>query len=178
MKRRLLQNESVGIDYDVDKVYEGGKSVRWLGTADSGKLILFDKDNGQLIPGAEYDLTFWVYVDGDTAPQLTLLPMGRARASADPAAAGLALPALNGAKRGQWQQVSYRFVAESKYLALSVVGGGETYFDEVAIVPTGRTTERPDATPTGDTTSATVAVLLLAAALAGVLACRRRKATV
>ena len=166
------------VDYDVDKVYEGGKSVRWLGTADSGKLVLFDKDDGQLTPGTEYDLTFWVYVDSDTVPQLTLLPMGRAKASADPAAAGLALPALNGAKRGQWQQVSYRFVAESKYLALSVIGGGETYFDEVAIVPTGKTTERTDATPTGDTTSATVAVLLLAAALAGVFACRRRKAMI
>ena len=168
-------------NYDVDKVYEGGKSIHWLDTSDSGKMVLFDKDNGQLTPGAEYDLTFWVYVDDDTAPQLMLLPMKRAKASADPAADGLALPALNGAKRGQWQQVSYRFVAQSQYLALAVAGG-EAYFDDVAIVPTGKASEQPGKQPgstaTGDTTSAAVAVLLLLVSLAGVCFCYRRKQTV
>ena len=171
-------------DFSFDYVHEGNKSIHRIGnTGDDSTMVLFDKANGVLTPGMEYDLTMWVYVESANAPiNLSLLQINQPRLTAR-SASTVALPTLNADKNGQWQQISYRFVANAKYLALTVPGNSSIYIDDLMIVPTGNGTggsgtvggNNSNNVPTGVNAPTGIMLLGLVSMLAVVAIDKKRK---
>ncbi len=66
---------------------------------------------------------------------------------------------------GEWQKVSYTFVAESKYVALCTTAGNDMYFDDIEITLKGYT----GSAPTGDTSVSPLIILAVIILSAGAL---------
>ena len=139
----------LGDDYELYKlgmpgfsfnfVHGGTKSVHRIGNSEAdSSFIPFDSSLGQLVPGKEYNLTVWVYVETENAPvKLTLGQKNKASLSAK-ATNVQSLADISQDKAGAWQEVSLTFVAGAKYLELTSSGGCSIYFDDLVIMPTGK----------------------------------------
>ena len=146
---REYDTSLLGDDYELYKlgmpgfsfnfVHGGTKSVHRIGNSDAdSSFIPFDSSLGQLVPGKEYNLTVWVYVETENAPvKLTLGQKNKASLSAK-ATNVQSLADISQDKAGAWQEVSLTFVAGAKYLELTSSGGCSIYFDDLVIMPTGK----------------------------------------
>lgn len=142
----------LGEDYEVyklgvpgfkfDLVHDGLAAVHRIGKSNiNSAFVLFDEKMGELIPGREYEITVWVYVeDGKSPVKLNLYQISEADISAK-LQNKVKFAEIDQSKFGQWQEIKLNFVASEKYLAIESSGGSSIYFDDITIMPTGKTSE-------------------------------------
>ncbi len=121
--------------FDANYVHNGLASMHRIGAdAEPRDVLLLYED--MLTPGQEYNLTFWVSTDkSGSAAELSLVFEEFPDVFGTNAGVKR-MTSLTGLQDKEWQQVSYRFVAQTPWVALRTTGGASLYFDDFMFIPT------------------------------------------
>lgn len=152
--------------FDASNVHSGATSLFRNGASAGVKSFTTMRKTGwELTPGEEYTLTMYVKPTsvGDPNATINLLDMKlytgiRSGAISD------VVCTVGDLKVGEWNKVSYTFVATQKYLGLSTGAGNDLYFDDIEVRLVGYT-----GATTGDSSINPIIVLAIALVAAGAL---------
>lgn len=152
--------------FDASNVHSGSTSLFRNGASAGVKSFTTMRKTGwELTPGEEYTLTMYVKPTsvGDPNATINLLDMKlytgiRSGAISD------VVCTVGDLKVGEWNKVSYTFVATQKYLGLSTGAGNDLYFDDIEVRLVGYT-----GATTGDSSINPIIVLAIALVAAGAL---------
>lgn len=152
--------------FDPSNVRSGSTSLFRNGASAGVKSFTTMRRVGwELTPGEEYTITMYVKPTsvGDATATINLLDM-KLYTGVRSGVVSDAICTVGNLKVGEWNEVSYTFVATQKYLGISTGAGNDLYFDDIEVRLVGYT-----GATTGDSSINPIIVLAIALVAAGAL---------
>ncbi len=152
--------------YDASNVRTGSTSLFRNGASAGIKSFTTTRNAAyQLTPGEEYTITMYVKPTsvGDPTATINLLDM-KLYTGVRSGVISDAICTVGDLKVGEWNKVSYTFIAAQQYLGISTGAGNDLYFDDIEINLVGYTGAQ-----TGDSSVNPIIVLAIALVAAGAL---------
>ncbi len=124
-------------------VYQKIKSMHCTGTEEEGSVFLLSYEN-KLEVGEEYEMDFWVYTeDQDASGAMELVHTKYPDVNASVVGYEEAM-SFSGMEEDQWKQYTVTFTANAPYMLIRTSKGANVYFDNISVIPTGKTGETGD----------------------------------
>ena len=152
--------------FDASNVHSGSTSLFRNGASAGVKAFTTMRDVGfELTPDEEYTLTMYVKPTsvGDANATINLMDMKLYTGIRSGAISDVVCK-ISDLKVGEWNEVTYTFVAKQKYLALATGAGNDLYIDDISVNLVGYT-----GATTGDSSINPIVVLAIALVAAGAL---------
>lgn len=122
-------------------VRNGSKSMHLLGTNTEPADCLLNYEE-MLKPGTAYTITFWVTTDTENNPATLLSLVHNSKPDyLNSAVAVENMAVATGLKVGKWEQYSYSFTAQTKWISIRATAGSSLYFDDIMIAELDGTLE-------------------------------------
>ncbi len=122
-------------------VRNGSKSMHLLGTNTEPADCLLNYED-MLKPGATYTITFWVTTDKENNPATLLSLVHNSKPDyLNSAVAVENMAVATGLTAGEWEQYSYSFTAQTKWISIRATAGSSLYFDDILIAELDGTLE-------------------------------------
>ena len=129
-------------NYSAKYVRGGGKSMHRLGaSAEDLDFLLFY--NEELEIGKKYKMVFYTTTDKDKASvKLSLVHLDWPDVYSDNNGVE-SIGEISNLKDGKWQEVTFTFVARSKWIAIRTSGNNSAYFDDFTLFDVGKGVIKP-----------------------------------
>ncbi len=166
----LYTNTAVG--FDSSNIRHGSFSVFRNGaTAGVKTFTLMRSDDYALDVGETYTLKFWVKPTAISVDTGVISLMSMTSFTGISAAQNMGtVIKYSDLKEGEWQQVSYTFVATTPFVGIGTTVGCDMYFDDASITLKGYTgSASTDSAPTGDSSVSPIIILAVIILSAGAL---------
>lgn len=123
-----------GVDnYGANNVHGGSKGMHRLGkTADEDEFLVNYED--ELVVGAEYKIKFWVMTDTDNANGELSVAFKNWPDIMETNNGVEKMMSFSELKTGEWKEITYEFVAKSKWISFVTTGNTSLYFDDIMII--------------------------------------------
>lgn len=158
--------------FDKANVHSGSTSLFRKGDAAGSKSFTICR-NGDLALGVgnQYTMTFWVKPakTGDPSGTINLIGM-TSNTSVSAPDSTKAITTVGELKEGEWQQVTYTFTADKKYIGIQTTAGNDIYFDDFTVTLHGYT-----GSSTGDSSVSPLVILMMVVLAAGALTVTGKK---
>ncbi len=158
--------------FDKANVHSGSTSLFRKGDAAGSKSFTICR-NGDLAlgVGSQYTMTFWVKPakTGDPSGTINLIGM-TSNTSVSAPDSTKTITTVGELKEGEWQQVTYTFTADKKYIGIQTTAGNDIYFDDFTVTLHGYT-----GSSTGDSSVSPLVILMMVVLAAGALTVTGKK---
>lgn len=158
--------------FDKANVHSGSTSLFRKGDAAGSKSFTICR-NGDLAlgVGSQYTMTFWVKPAkiGDPSGTINLIGM-TSNTSVSAPDSTKAITTVGELKEGEWQQVTYTFTADKRYIGIQTTAGNDVYFDDFTVTLHGYT-----GSSTGDSSVSPLVILMMVVLAAGALTVTGKK---
>ncbi len=156
--------------YDASNIRSGNFSLFRNGaTSGVNAFTAMRTDQLALEVGETYTVKMWVKPTATaTTGAITVMNMNSFTGITSATVNGI-VAAYADLTEGEWQQVSYTFVAETPYIAIGTAAGCDIYFDDITVTLKGYTGSASNSAPTGDTSVNPIIILAAVVLSAGVL---------
>lgn len=121
--------------------------------------------------GSQYTVTFWVKPTktGDPNGTINLISMSSNTSISAPDSTKT-IKTVGELKEGEWQQITYTFTADQRYIGISTTAGNDIYFDDFTVTLNGYT-----GSSTGDSSVSPFIILMMVVVSAGALTVTGKK---
>ena len=158
--------------FDKANVHSGSTSLFRKGDAAGSKSFTICR-NGDLAlgVGSQYTMTFWVKPakTGDPSGTINLIGM-TSNTSVSAPDSTKTITTVGELKEGEWQQVTYTFTADKRYIGIQTTAGNDIYFDDFTVTLHGYT-----GSSTGDSSVSPLVILMMVVLAAGALTVTGKK---
>ena len=158
--------------FDKANVHSGSTSLFRKGDAAGSKSFTICR-NGDLAlgVGSQYTMTFWVkpVKTGDPSGTINLIGM-TSNTSVSAPDSTKTITTVGELKEGEWQQVTYTFTADKRYIGIQTTAGNDIYFDDFTVTLHGYT-----GSSTGDSSVSPLVILMMVVLAAGALTVTGKK---
>lgn len=158
--------------FDKANVHSGSTSLFRKGDAAGSKSFTICR-NGDLAlgVGSQYTMTFWVKPAkiGDPSGTINLIGM-TSNTSVSAPDSTKTITTVGELKEGEWQQVTYTFTADKRYIGIQTTAGNDIYFDDFTVTLHGYT-----GSSTGDSSVSPLVILMMVVLAAGALTVTGKK---
>ena len=122
--------------YTTKFTHGGFKSIHRLGETEDEQDFLLNYES-PVIKGQEYEMTFWVYKEGEKKSDISLVYNTWPDISEPNVGVEKIITLGEGSSSG-WQMITYKFIARSEYLSIRTEGGTSIYFDDFMLIATSK----------------------------------------
>ena len=162
-----------GIDgFDKANVHSGSTSLFRKGDAAGSKSFTICRSGDLTLGvGSQYTMTFWVKPakTGDPSGTINLIGM-TSNTSVSAPDSTKTITTVGELKEGEWQQVTYTFTADKRYIGIQTTAGNDIYFDDFTVTLHGYT-----GSSTGDSSVSPLVILMMVVLAAGALTVTGKK---
>lgn len=158
--------------FDKANVHSGSTSLFRKGDAAGSKSFTICRSGDLALGvGSQYTMTFWVKPakTGDPSGTINLIGMTSNTAVSAPDSTKT-ITTVGELKEGEWQQVTYTFTADKRYIGIQTTAGNDVYFDDFTVTLHGYT-----GSSTGDSSVSPLVILMMVVLAAGALTVTGKK---
>lgn len=158
--------------FDKANVHSGSTSLFRKGDAAGSKSFTICRSGDLALGvGSQYTMTFWVKPakTGDPSGTINLIGM-TSNTSVSAPDSTKTITTVGELKEGEWQQVTYTFTADKKYIGIQTTAGNDIYFDDFTVTLHGYT-----GSSTGDSSVSPLVILMMVVLAAGALTVTGKK---
>ncbi len=158
--------------FDKANVHSGSTSLFRKGDAAGSKSFTICRSGDLALGvGSQYTMTFWVKPAkiGDPSGTINLIGM-TSNTSVSAPDSTKAITTVGELKEGEWQQVTYTFTADKRYIGIQTTAGNDVYFDDFTVTLHGYT-----GSSTGDSSVSPLVILMMVVLAAGALTVTGKK---
>lgn len=158
--------------FDKANVHSGSTSLFRKGDAAGSKSFTICRSGDLALGvGSQYTMTFWVKPakTGDPSGTINLIGM-TSNTSVSAPDSTKTITTVGELKEGEWQQVTYTFTADKKYIGIQTTAGNDVYFDDFTVTLHGYT-----GSSTGDSSVSPLVILMMVVLAAGALTVTGKK---
>ena len=158
--------------YNPNNVFGGSKSLYRKGLIAEEQDFLLNYEES-LIPGTEYEMTFWMMTDTDGATGTVSLVNATWPDIDEPDDGVSKVVDYTNLKAGEWIKYTYKFTARTPWISIRTPGGAGLYFDDFMFVKTGNKfdiiSNKADVLPATGDTQVPIKILVSVFAVSAVL---------
>lgn len=157
---------------DKANIHSGSVSIFRKGDAAGSKSFTICRSSDLALGvGSQYTVTFWVKPTktGDPNGTINLIGMSSNTSISAPDSTKT-IKTVGELKEGEWQQISYTFTADKKYIGIQTTAGNDIYFDDFTVTLHGYT-----GSSTGDSSVSPLIILMMVVLAAGALTVTGKK---
>lgn len=158
--------------FDKANVHSGSTSLFRKGDAAGSKSFTICRSGDLALGvGSQYTMTFWVKPakTGDPSGTINLIGM-TSNTSVSAPDSTKTITTVGELKEGEWQQVTYTFTADKRYIGIQTTAGNDIYFDDFTVTLHGYT-----GSSTGDSSVSPLVILMMVVLAAGALTVTGKK---
>lgn len=158
--------------FDKANVHSGSTSLFRKGDAAGSKSFTICRSGDLALGvGSQYTMTFWVKPAkiGDPSGTINLIGM-TSNTSVSAPDSTKTITTVGELKEGEWQQVTYTFTADKRYIGIQTTAGNDIYFDDFTVTLHGYT-----GSSTGDSSVSPLVILMMVVLAAGALTVTGKK---
>lgn len=158
--------------FDKANVHSGSTSLFRKGDAAGSKSFTICRSGDLALGvGSQYTMTFWVKPakTGDPSGTINLIGM-TSNTSVSAPDSTKTITTVGELKEGEWQQVTYTFTADKRYIGIQTTAGNDVYFDDFTVTLHGYT-----GSSTGDSSVSPLVILMMVVLAAGALTVTGKK---